>query len=53
MLGGRDGGLGKVPIMIPRVLTVLSAAQLDPPALPSDATAALSLTFFFFFFFLT
>ena len=29
---------------------MLSAAQLDPPALPSDATAALSLTFFFFFF---
>ena len=38
-----------------RVLTVLSAAQLEPPTLATDAAAALSasLTFFFFFFFLT
>lgn len=36
-----------------RVLTVLSAAQLEPPTLATDAAAALSasLTFFFFFFF--
>lgn len=34
---------------------MLSAAQLEPPTLATDAAAALSasLTFFFFFFFLT
>ena len=48
------GDSGKV-IAPSRVLTVLSAAQLEPPTLATDAAAALSasLTFFFFFFFLT